>query len=65
MAYSQSNAVFYDMNSFAFEISNEIFLQDLFLTVIILIIQLLTIKIWYRISRPLIEQRYTTKKISD
>ena len=59
MAYSQSNAVFYDMNSFSFEISNEIFLQDLFLTLILLFVQLLTIKIWYRISRPLIEQRYT------
>jgi len=58
MSYSQANAVFQDMISIS---SNNIqynFMKDIFYTLFILILQLITIGLWFRISQPVIERRY-------
>ncbi len=58
MSYSQANAVFQDMISIS---SNNIqynFIKDIFYTLFILILQLITIGLWFRISQPVIERRY-------
>ena len=58
MAYSQSNAVFYDMYSID-KISVEKFLfVDIFYSFLVLIFELLIVFLWYRISRPIVEERY-------
>jgi len=58
MAYSQANAVFQDMRSGTSNIIEYIWIKDIFNTMIVLILQLFTVTLWYRISRPKIEQRY-------
>jgi predicted membrane channel-forming protein YqfA (hemolysin III family) len=58
VAYSQANAVFEDMLSIS---SNNIqynLMKDILYTLIVLILQLISISLWFRISRPTIEQRY-------
>ena len=58
MGYSQANAVFKDMIAMK---SNDIqlnFVKDILFTLMILILQLILICFWFRISRPTIEQRY-------
>jgi hypothetical protein len=58
VAYSQSNAVFEDIISIS---SNNIqynLMKDILFTIIVLILQLISISLWFRISRPTIEQRY-------
>ena len=58
MAYSQANAVFEDILSIS---SNNIeynLMKDILYTLIILILQLISISLWFRISRPTIERRY-------
>ncbi len=58
MAYSQANAVFEDMRSIKSNIIESIWIKDILFTIIVLICQLITVGVWYRISRPTIEQRY-------
>ncbi|CAF0856227.1 unnamed protein product [Adineta steineri] len=58
MAYSQTNAVFEDMRSKTTNITDLNYFKDILYTIIILILQLLTVSLWFRISRPTIEQRY-------
>jgi len=62
MAFSQSNAVFYDILSLS---SNHIefnLQKDLIYTLTALILQLVSVYLWFRISRPAIERRYETIK---
>jgi len=58
MAYSQANAVFQDMRTVTSSVIEFIWIKDILYTIIILILQLVTVGLWYRISRPTIEQRY-------
>lgn len=58
MAYSQSKAVYSDMNSIDRISMNEFLFVDLFSSLIIFIFQLLIVFLWYRISRPIVEDRY-------
>jgi hypothetical protein len=58
MAYSQANAVFEDMHSIKSNLIQSIWIKDILYTIIVLIFQLITVGLWYRISRPTIEQRY-------
>jgi hypothetical protein len=58
MTYSQANAVFEDIRSFS---SNDIqlnLIKDILFTLIILILQLISVHLWFKISRPTIERRY-------
>jgi hypothetical protein len=58
VAYSQANAVFEDMLSI---VSNHIeynLIKDILYTLVVLILQLITVGLWLRISRPTIERRY-------
>jgi len=58
MAYSQANAVFEDILSIS---SNNIqynLIKDILFTLIVLILQLISISLWFKISRPTIERRY-------
>ncbi len=58
VAYSQANAVFEDMLSIS---SNNIeydLIKDILYTLIVLILQLITVGLWFRLSRPTIERRY-------
>jgi hypothetical protein len=58
MAYSQTNAVFQDMRSITFNAIQYNWIKDIIYTIIVLILQLITVCLWFRISRPTIEQRY-------
>ncbi|CAF1516751.1 unnamed protein product [Adineta ricciae] len=59
MAYCQANAVFEDMRSLTSIATKEYdWTKDICYTLIVLILQLLTVHLWFRISRPTIEQRY-------
>ena len=58
MAYSQSNAVFEDMRIVPLSLIEQNWMKDIFYTIIVLILQLTTVALWFRISRPTIELRY-------
>jgi hypothetical protein len=58
MAYSQANAVFEDMRLLSINVIEYNWMKDILYTIIVLILQLLTVGLWFRISRPTIEQRY-------
>jgi hypothetical protein len=58
MAYSQANAVFQDMRSISSGVVKFNLFKDIFYTLIVLILQLITVALWYRVSRPTIERRY-------
>lgn len=58
MAYSQANAVFYDMHSINSNYIELFLFKDIFYTAVVFIAQLFIVLLWYRISRPTIEQRY-------
>ncbi len=58
MVYSQANAVFQDIRSGTSNLIEYIWIKDILNTIIVLIFQLVTVTLWYRISRPKIEQRY-------
>lgn len=58
MAYSQSNAVFYDMHSIDRTSVEKFLFGDIFYSFFIFILELLIVFLWYRISRPIVEERY-------
>jgi hypothetical protein len=58
MAYSQANAVFEDMHSISSNHIQSNLIKDIFYTLIVLILQLISVSLWFRISRPTIERRY-------
>ena len=58
MAYCQANAVFHDMRSLSSDIHQYSLRNDILYTLLVLILQLITVLCWFRISRPTIEQRY-------
>jgi len=58
MAYSQANAVFEDMRSISSNHIQSNLIKDIFYTLIVLILQLISVSLWFRISRPTIERRY-------
>ncbi|CAF0990159.1 unnamed protein product [Adineta steineri] len=58
MAYCQANAVFEDMLSLPSNSIQYNFSKDLFFTLGVLSLQLITVALWFRISRPAIERRY-------
>jgi hypothetical protein len=61
MAYSQANAVFEDMRSIGANVMEYNWIKDISYTLIIFILQLITVGLWFRISRPSIEQRYNVE----
>jgi hypothetical protein len=58
MAYSQANAVYEDMLSISLNNIEYNLMKDILFTLIVLILQLITVCLWFRISRPTIERRY-------
>jgi hypothetical protein len=58
MAYSQANAVFEDMRVVPLSLIEHNWMKDILYTIIVLILQLTTVTLWFRISRPTIELRY-------
>lgn len=58
MAYCQSNAVFCDLSSFTGTIVSRTLVIDLVFTLFVLLLQLFTVRLWFRLSRPTIEERY-------
>ncbi len=58
VAYSQAKAVFQDILSLPSNTIEYNLIKDLLYTLIVLILQLITVGLWFRISRPTIERRY-------
>ncbi|CAF0843190.1 unnamed protein product [Adineta ricciae] len=58
MVYCQSNAVYEDILSSSSKMIEHNLIKDLLFTLLVLILQLLSICSWFRISRPAIERRY-------
>ncbi|CAF0792905.1 unnamed protein product [Rotaria sordida] len=58
MSFSQANAVFEDMHSMSLNNIQYNLMKDILYTLIVLILELITVVIWFRISRPTIERRY-------
>ena len=58
VAYSQANAIYEDMLSITSHNIEHDLIKDILYTLIVLILQLITVGLWFRLSRPTIERRY-------
>ena len=65
VAYCQGNAVFEDARSIPASALPLGIVRDTFHTLIILGLQLLSVYLWFRLSRPAIERRYQSELKTD
>lgn len=57
-AYSQANAIFEDMITMPLNNIHSNYIYDISYTLVVLVLQLVLVTVWFKISRPAIERRY-------